>query len=48
MSDAIKGKKKGKKSIGSGRKAGFKVSEETKQKQRLAKLGKSSNHKKQI
>jgi len=48
MSDAIKGKKKGKKSIGSGRKAGFKVSEETKQKQRLAKLGKPSNHKTQI
>jgi group I intron endonuclease len=48
MSNALKGKKLGRKSIGSGRKAGFKVSEETKQKQRLAKLGKPSNHKKQI
>jgi group I intron endonuclease len=43
MSKAIKGKKKGKKSLGSGRKTGFKVSEETKQKMRLAKLGKPSN-----
>jgi len=45
MSESILGKKKGKESKGSGRKEGFIVSEETKQKQRLAKIGKSSNHK---
>jgi len=45
MSEAMKGKKKGKKSIGSGRKSGFKASEETKQKMRESKLGKPSNHK---
>jgi len=42
MSESIKGKKKGKKSPGSGKKTGFKVSEETKQKMRLAKLGQPS------
>lgn len=45
MSESIKGKKLGKTSIGSGRKSGFKHSEEHKQKLREAKLGKPSNHK---
>jgi group I intron endonuclease len=45
MSESIKGKKKGKESIGSGRKAGFKYSDEVKQKMREAKLNKPSNHK---
>jgi len=45
MSEAMKGKKKGKKSIGSGRKSGFEASKETKQKMRESKLGKPSNHK---
>lgn len=45
MSISIKGKKLGKESKGSGRVKGFTVSEETRQKQREAKLGKNSNHK---
>jgi group I intron endonuclease len=40
MSNALKGKKLGSKSIGSGRKSGFKITEETKQKMREAKLNK--------
>ena len=42
MSESIKGKKLGKNSLGSGRKPGFKMSEEHKQKLREAKLGKPS------
>jgi group I intron endonuclease len=45
MSESIKGKKTGKESKGSGRKAGFTYSDEIKQKMREAKLNKPSNHK---
>ncbi len=45
MSENIKGKKTGKESKGSGRKAGFTYSDEIKQKMREAKLNKPSNHK---
>jgi len=45
MSKSLKGKKLGKKSTGSGRKTGFKLSEEHKEKLRQAKIGKPSNHK---
>ena len=44
MSENIKGKKLGKTSTGSGRKKGFKMSEEHKQKLSQARLGKPSNH----
>jgi len=44
MSDGIKGKKLGKKSIGSGRKKGFKMSDDHKQKIGKALFGKPSNH----
>ena len=45
MSENMTGKKLGKSSVGSGRKKGFKYSDETKEKMRQIKLGKTSNHK---
>jgi group I intron endonuclease len=48
MSQSLKGKKLGKKSIGSGRKAGFRMSDEHKEKLRQAKIGKPSNNKHKI